>query len=373
MRSPEPKLVLFMANSSWNLTNFRGPIIAALNERGYKVAAAVPDDDGAERLRGAGVEVHPIDLDARGFSPLRDTRLLRDYYRLLRTIRPALIFGFTIKPNIYASIAAARLRIPVINTISGLGTGFLTGSLLEGLVTRLYRWGLGSSKRVFFHNEEDRDLFVEHGIVTARQATLVAGSGVDLGHFYAVERNGRQEPLTFLFIGRLLTDKGALEFAQAASIVRKSRKARFRMLGALDNHPKAAPRDVMQAHAAEAAIELLGPVEDVRPFIAEADCVVLPSYREGLPKVVLEAAAMATPVIATDVPGCRQAVDDGVTGLLCEARSVNSLAAAIGQFADMPPDQRTAMGAAARAKAEREFSESGVVTAYLDELRKVGL
>ena len=373
MNRPESKTILFVANSSWNLANFRAPIIAALKDKGYKVAAVVPDDDGAARLRESGVEVHPVDVDARGLSPLRDSRLLIDYFKRLRRIRPAAMFAFTIKPNIYASIAAAKLGIPVINTISGLGTGFLSSSLLKALVTRLYRGALGSSKRVFFHNEEDRDLFVEHGIVSAAQAAVVAGSGVDLSHFQPVERSGDEHSPVFLFIGRLLTDKGAVEFAEAASIVRKSRESSFRMLGALDNHPKAAPRDVMHAHAADCTVELLGPAEDVRPYIAEADCIVLPSYREGLPRVLLEAAAMATPVIATDVPGCRQAVEDRVTGLLCQARSADSLARAMADFADMPCGRRMAMGKAARAKAEREFSEAGVVAAYLDELRKSGI
>jgi len=373
MNRPESKTILFVANSSWNLANFRAPIIAALKDHGYKVAAAVPDDAGAAQLRDSGVEVHSVDVDAQGFSPLRDSLLLIDYLKLLRRVRPAAIFGFTIKPNIYASLAAARFGIPVINTISGLGTGFLSGSLLQGLVTRLYRWALARSKRVFFHNEEDRDMFVELGIVSAAQAVVVAGSGVDLRRFQPVEKNTDQRSPVFLFIGRLLTDKGALEFAKAASIVRKSRQARFRMLGALDDHPKAAPRDVMHRHAADGTIELLEPAQDVRPYIAEADCVVLPSYREGLPRVLLESAAMATPVIATDVAGCRQAVDDRVTGLLCEARSAESLASTMADFADMPAERRLEMGAAARAKAEREFCESGVVAAYLEELRKIGI
>jgi len=373
MNRPESKTILFVANSSWNLANFRAPIIAALKDQGYKVAAGVPDDDGAARLRDSGVETHFVDVDAQGFSPLRDSRLLIDYFKLLRRVRPAAILAFTIKPNIYASVAAARLGIPVINTISGLGTGFLSGSLLQGLVTGLYRWALGRSKRVFFHNEEDRDLFVERGIVSPAQAAVVAGSGVDLSRFRPVEKTTDQDAPVFLFVGRLLTDKGAVEFAEAASTVLQKRKARFRMLGALDDHPKAAPRAVMQRHAKDGIIELLGPAEDVRPYIAEADCVVLPSYREGLPRVLLEAAAMATPVIATDVPGCRQAVDDRVTGLLCEARSAESLARAMTDFADMPAGRRLAMGTAARAKAEHEFSESGVVAAYLEELRKIGV
>lgn len=367
------RAVLLSANSSWNLVNFRAPIIAGLQESGFRVLAAVPDDGSAQALHAMGVEIHNVPVDARGISPVRDAHLFLSYRTLLRRLRPAAFLGFTAKPNIYGSAAAARLGIPVINTITGLGTGFLSGRALERIVSSLYRWGLRRSQLVFFHNPEDRDLFIARRLVRPAQTAVVPGSGIDLHHFApAPSQAGDRQP-TFLFIGRFLKDKGAMEFAQAAAIVKTTKAARFQMIGSIEEHPKAAPRELFDDLVRDGTIELLGTTNDVRPFIADADCVVLPSYREGLPRVLLEASAMATPVIATDVPGCRHALEDGVTGLLCDARSASSLAEAMTKIAEMSPQERAAMGVSGRQKAEREFSQERVVTAYLDALQEFGV
>lgn len=365
------RAVLLAANSSWNLVNFRAPIIAALQQRGYRVLAAVPSDSAVQALRALGVEIHPVPVDARGISPLRDAHLFFSYRNLLRRLRPAAFFGFTAKPNIYGSAAAGYIGVPVINTITGLGTGFLSGRVLESIVSSLYRWGLRQSQCVFFHNPEDRDLFVTQGLIAPHQTAIVPGSGVDLRHFSPAPVRDAVGTPSFLFIGRFLKDKGAIEFAQAAAMVKKSKMARFQMLGSIEDHPKAAPRELFRDLVRDGTIELLGPTDDVRPFIADTDCVVLPSYREGLPRVLLEASAMGKPVVATDVPGCRQALENGVTGLLCSARSVSSLAEAMTRIAEMSPKDRASMGARGRQKAEREFSQERVVEAYLDALEEL--
>lgn len=365
--------ILFSANSSWNLVNYRRPIIRKLLKQGYEVLAAVPADEAAPALRALGVEIHHIPIDPRGLSPMRDARLLFTYRRLMGQLKPMAFLGFTAKPNIYGSIAAASYGIPVINTISGLGTGFLSGRALQNILSALYRWGLRRSQRVFFHNPEDRDLFVSQRLVTATQAAVVPGSGVDLQRFCSARNRDPSESPTFLFIGRFLKDKGAIEFAQAAGLVKKHATAQFQMLGSFEDHPRAVVPKLLETLAQESSVELLGITDDVRPFIANADCVVLPSYREGLPRVLLEASAMATPVIATDVPGCRHVVDDGVTGLLCEARSAASLAETITVMVEMSAEERTAMGLRARQKAEREFSQERVVAAYLHALKELGV
>ena len=362
------RIILVAANSCWNLVNFRAPIIRELIDNGYRVVASAPLDDAAPALRAMGVEIAPIAIDARGVSPLRDIKLLLDYRSSIRRIAPKAFLGFTAKPNIYGSASAASLGIPAINTVTGLGTGFLSGRILQAIVSRLYRWGLRRSRKVFFHNQEDLDLFISSGLVRAEQAGLVAGSGIDLAHFASAPKKAGAQPPTFLFIGRLLKDKGLGEFLEAASLVKQRRPARFQVIGVIEDHPKAVPRQSVEEAGASGAVELLGRTDDVRPFIANADCVVLPSYREGLPRVLLEAGAMATPVVAADVPGCRQAVDHGVTGLLCEARSAAALAQAMLTIAEMSPKDRMAMGKRGRSKAEREFSEEGVVAAYLEAL-----
>ena len=312
----------------------------------------------------------PIALDARGVSPQNDARLLIQYLSIFRSVRPAALLAFTAKPNIYGSLAARLAGVPVINTITGLGTGFLSSAALELVMSLLYRSALKCSSRVFFHNVDDLELFETRRLIRGGQGEVVAGSGVDLQRFAATPPPISETP-TFLFIGRFLTDKGALEFAEAAAAVRRHCRASFRMLGSLEDHPKAVLAEKIQAFADSGVIEIIPQTDDVRPVIAAADCLVLPSYREGLPRVVLEASAMGRPVIATDVPGCRQAVEQGVTGLLCEPRSAASLAHAMLQMVRMTPAQRAAMGAKGRVKAEREFSEEQVVSAYLAALELV--
>ena len=361
--------ILFSANSSWNLINFRAPIIRALLQRRYRVAAAVPSDDDATALAKLGVEVHRIPIDARGLSPLRDVGLLMSYFRLMRELRPSAFLGFTVKPNLYGSIAAAHLDIPVLNTITGLGTAFLSGPALRVVAATIYRHALRNSRTVFFHNSDDRDLFISKKLVMPEQACIVAGSGVDLDHFSPSPSRGIGNPLTFLFVGRFLKDKGVKEFAEAAAIVRKTHSAKFLMLGSMEDHPKAARASELQKFVTSGDVELLGEADDVRPFMEAADCIVLPSYREGLPRVLLEASAMAKPGIATNVPGCRTVVEEGRTGLLCEPRSSLSLANAMMAFLEMSSKDRLSMGSRAREKAEREFSQDDVVEAYLEALQ----
>jgi glycosyltransferase involved in cell wall biosynthesis len=364
--------ILIVANSSWNLVNFRAPILRALKDCGFEVVAAVPDDGSAEKLRAIGVEVHFVPVDAIGLSPARDLRLIANYRRLMQQIRPAALLAFTVKPNVYGSIVASSMNIPVINTITGLGTTFLSGRILRTAIAQLYRFSLQRSARVFFHNAEDRQLFVRARLIKPLQAQVVPGSGVNLEYFSPAEADASKRQPLFLFIGRFLRDKGALEFAEAASIVAKRTGARSQMLGSLEDHPRAVTWDLINPFLDEAKLEVHPPVEDVRPYIANADCVVLPSYREGLPRVLLEASAMAKPIIATDVPGCRQVVDHGVTGLLCQPRSSTALAAAMASIALMPAAKRRLMGKNARRKAERQFSEHLVVNAYIDAVKEFG-
>lgn len=363
--------VVIAANSSWNLANFRAPIIRALIDNGYRVVAAAPVDAATPMLESIGAEFEPVAIDARGLSPIRDAALAVAYRRLFKRLAPAAVLTFTPKPNIYGAMAAGSCGIRAISTVTGLGTGFLSGRALQSLVSLLYRIAFRRSARVLFHNPEDLELFVQLGLVSRDKAGLVAGSGVDLDRF-APSAPDKPNPVpTFLFIGRFLKDKGIAEFIEAAGAVGHAREARFQLAGTIEDHPKAVARALIESAERTGTIELLGTTSDIRTFIRNADCVVLPSYREGLPRVLLEASAMERPVIATDVPGCRQAVDDGVTGLLCEPRSPASLARAMTAIAEMSPAERAEMGRQGRAKARREFSQERVIAAYLAALRDI--
>ena len=373
-RAPEPRqrTAVLAANSAWNIVNFRRPLVDALRKAGWRVIALAPDDGHAAAVVALGAEFQPIGIASSGTSPIADGRLFVEYLATLRRLRPQAFLGFTVKPNIYGSLAARLLGIRTINNISGLGTAFMTGGALNRLVTALYRLALRKSHRVLFQNPEDQSLFVEKGLVRPGQTALVPGSGIDLRHFQPpAEAPARQKPFRFLFVGRLLRDKGLIEFAEAARLLRPAwPEAQFAILGfAGSDNRSAVPIAEVERWQREGIVEYLGDSADVRPFLRDADCVVLPSYREGLPRSLLEAAAMARPMIATDVPGCRELVAHGDNGLLCEARSPASLAAAMEAMLRLGPEERQAMGRRGRQRVERQFDQQIVVDAYLEALR----
>jgi glycosyltransferase involved in cell wall biosynthesis len=362
------RVVVVAANSAWNLVNFRAGLIRALQAEGHRVVALAPEDEHGPRLAELGVEFQPITMQNSGISPFADLLLLTRYFRALRKIGPDLFLGFTIKPNIYGSLAARTLGIRVINNISGLGTAFIRKGLLTRTVTILYRLALRGSSTVFFQNREDLDLFVRDKMARPDQARLIPGSGVDLMRFKpAAAGAANGEEFRFLLIARLLWDKGVQEFVDAARTIKAvDPRLRCQILGFVDvDNRTAVPRATLERWVKEGWIDYLGETNDVRPMIDQADCVVLPSYREGMPRALLEAAAMGKPVVATDVPGVREAVDDGATGFLCKARSARSLADAMLRMARLTPAERAMLGAAGRRKVECKFSQSIVIEQYL--------
>ena len=369
--APGQPVIVIAANSAWNIANFRRPLVEALLEAGWRVVALAPADRHVEAIQSMGAEFLSIRIDSSGTSPLRDARLFVDYVKVLRRLRPRAFLGFTVKPNVYGSLAAGFLGIRVVNNISGLGTAFLTPGPMRSLVRRLYGLALRRSARVFFQNPHDLELFVGDRLVRADQARLIPGSGVDLDHFRpAAGRQRTDSPFRFLFVGRLLRDKGLVEYAEAARLLRpRWPEVEFAILGfAGSDNRSAVPMAEVERWQREGLVTYLGETEDVRPFLADADCVVLPSYREGLPRSLLEAAAMAKPMIATDVPGCRDVVRSGENGLLCEPRSATSLAKVLSEMLSLDDEERRAMGARARKMVEAEFGQALVAEAYLEEL-----
>jgi glycosyltransferase involved in cell wall biosynthesis len=367
-----PRPIVLAANSAWNIVNFRGGLIRALARAGYRPIVVAPHETGAEaRITALGVERFALPVDRSGLNPLTDLRLLLAYRRLLRRLRPAAFLGFTIKPNIYGCLAAGSLGIPAIPNVSGLGTAFIRPGPLQRLVTNLYRAAFRKAAIVLFQNGDDCRLFVERGIVQPGRTRIVPGSGVDLNRFAPAS-----QPIgapTFLLVSRLLGDKGVREFVEAARMLRQRLPgARFQLLGPIDEGNRTAiRREELDRWIGEGTIEYLGSTDDVRPYLANASAVVLPSYREGLPRSLLEGAAMARPLIATDVPGCREVVKERGNGSLCAVRDARSLADAMARFADLPMGERERMGAASRAMVQERFSEEVVIQAYLDELARI--
>ena len=364
---------MLSANSCWNLLNFRGALIDGLQAAGYHLAAFAPADPHAEELRRRGVEVHDMPMERSGMNPLADVRLLLRYLGVLRSLGPAAYCGFTIKPNVYGAVAARWAGVPAINNVTGLGTMYLSRGSTWRLTARLYRWAFKRSARVFLHNGEDLRIFIDQEIVRPDQAQLIPGSGVNLDYFRPVEAARESRGPTFLFIGRALRDKGIGEYVEAARKLRKRMPdVGFQLLGNTDSgNPTSVSQSLLQSWVDEGLIEHLGEQSDVRSAIGRATAVVLPSYREGMSRALLEAAAMGKPLVGTDVAGCRELIHEGVTGALCRPRDASSLADAMERIARTPPSDLARLGKAARALVECEFSEDVVVRAYLDALDRV--
>jgi len=365
MNGPKRKILL-VSRCAWTLYNFRAGLMRSLKEEGWDVVAAGAGGDGfEERIRDLGIPFHALPLDMRGMNPLSDLRYLASLLALFRRERPDVVHLFTIKPVIYGGVAARLAGMPrMVSTITGLGYAF-TGDRgwLTRLVGAMYRVSLAGCSHTWFLNPEDLACFLDRRIVGPEKAGILPGEGVDCGHFSPRPRpEGEGAGPLVLYVGRMLGDKGLHELAGAAGRVRESRpQARFRLVGPRDvNNPSVVSREDLEDWVARGLVEWPGPTDDVRPHLAQADVVVLPSYREGVPRSLLEAGAMERPVVATDVAGCREVVEHGVTGLLVPPRDEEALARAVESLlAD--PARAAAMGRAGRERVLSRFSEDRVL------------
>lgn len=352
--------------------NFRSGLIRALVAAGYEVIALAPQDTYSSQLARLGCRFIAMPMDNNGTHPGRDLMLLVRYLRVLRSLQPGAYLSYTVKPNIYGSMAAHWLNIPVVNNIAGLGTAFIKGGWLNRVVRHLYRAALSRSARVFFQNSDDRDLLTSGRLVAAEKTDTLPGSGIDLQKFVP-HTLPTEPPVRFLLVARMLWDKGVGEFVAAARILKqRNLNVECCLLGFLDSeNPVAVPAGQIDEWEQEGVVSYLGISDDVAEQLNKASCVVLPSYREGLPRALLEAAAMARPVIATDAVGCRDVVNDGMSGYLCRLRDPEDLADKMEQIAALSPAERRAMGLRGRAKVEREFDEKIVIQRYLDAVASV--
>ncbi len=362
------KIILF-ANTDWYLYNFRRSLALALQEAGYELLLISPPGPYGEKLRALGLRWEPLPMDRRSLNPLREAVLLLHLWRLFRRERPALVHGFTIKCAVYGSLAARLARVPArVNAVAGMGYVFtseeLKARLLRPLVRSLMHVALdGRNARLILQNPDDVALFERAGFVDRAHIRLIQGSGVDCSRFLANDRvRAPDKPLRVLLAARLLWDKGVAEFVAAArQLQAQGRPIEFLLAGDPDpGNPAAVPEADLQAWVAEGVLQWLGHVDDMPALFASVDVVVLPSYREGLPKGLIEAAACALPLVTTDVPGCREVVSDGVDGLLVPPRNAEALAAAIARLQD-DPGLAQRLGTAARVKALGQFEECIVV------------
>jgi len=362
------KTLLFVGNTAWSMYNFRLEVLKFFS-KDYNVIVLAPDDAWGAKLLNEGITYIPIVIDNKGTSPLNDLKLFWNLVRLYRKYRPSLVFHYTIKPNIYGSTAAALLRIKSIAVVTGVGTVFYKDNILTKWIRRMFRFSFRYPQEVWFLNRDDQELFTSSGLVSPAKSILLPSEGIDTATFKNTSgaSNSAGGTFSFLFLGRILWDKGIGEYVEAARNIKKQySNICFRILGFLDQRNPSAirPQTVTDWHR-EGVIEYLGSSDNVKDVILTSDCVVLPSsYREGIPRSLLEAASLEKPVIASDIPGCRDVVVNEVTGYLCKPMNASDLQKKMEKMFLAPPEERMKMGKAGREKVESQFAIEVILSQY---------
>lgn len=351
-----------VANTTWNIYNFRLNILDKLLQEEWNVYVFAPIDEYIEyKDRYPTVKhiaIRTLKRDSR--SPLRDLILMLELRRKYKRYNLDIVLHYTHKPNIFGTLAARMLRIPSISVVTGLGYPFLKKGWIESLVKLMYKFTSPLAKKVIFENEDDRILFLKQGLVPEKLAVSVKGCGVDVHHFQPDHTYHRNGVTHFTFIGRLLYDKGIREFVNAAALIREkyNGKTKFTIVGEIDrDNPSSVNPDDLTKWIEDGIVEYKGYVKDVRPIIAHSDCIVLPSYREAIARSLTEAMAMSKAVIATETAGCREAIDDGENGFLVPVKSVDQLASSMDMIVNMDNESLDNMGQKGRKKTVEQFDD----------------
>jgi glycosyltransferase involved in cell wall biosynthesis len=365
--------IVIVSNTSWSLFNFRLSIARSLKENGNEVVLIAPYDEYSKRLEKE-FEYHDIYMNNKGTNPKEDIKTTIDFYKLYKQIKPDVVLHYTIKPNIYGTIACNLLGIQTVNNIAGLGTLFIKQNFVTKIAKWLYKYSQSKADKIFFQNSDDYEMFTNEGLVEKSKGDVLPGSGVDTNKFLPIEHVKEDDKFRFLLIARMLWDKGVGEYVEAAKIVKsKYPNVEFQLLGFLDViNISAISKEQMQVWVDEGLVNYLGVSDNVKEEIVKADCIVLPSfYREGTPRTLLESASMAKPIVTTDNVGCRDVVDDGVNGYLCEVRNTQDLADKMEMMLNLSEDERKVMGEAGRVKMINEFDEKIVIGKYLEALKQL--
>lgn len=367
--------IAIVSNTSWSIFNFRRRLMAALKDAGHDVMAIGSRDKYLKRLRAHGIPAVGVPFSRSGTHPIRELRTVYRIRRALAQNNVDVVLSFTPKGNIYSAMASRGLGVQQVANVSGLGSAFIRIDTMSLWILRLYWFFFRRIHHVFFQNEVDREIFLVRRIVDAERTSRLPGSGVDLSYFaHAPLKQRSSGEVTFMLLGRLLWDKGLREYIEAARVIKAEYPgARFVVLGAPETNPAEGPsRNQLLTWWKDGLIEHHTRVDDVRPYLEDADCIVLPSvYREGVPRTLLEAAAMGRPVITCDTVGCRDAVTHGLTGFLCRPRDEKDLAAKMIRFITLGRTAWEKMGLEGRQKMMREFDEKLVIQRYLKILNEM--
>jgi len=364
------KKVLILANNSIGLYNFRFELIQKLTQEKYEVYFAVPENVNDQKVRlimETGAKYINTPINRRGMNPIEDLKLIILYKKIIKDVNPDIILTYTVKPNIYGSYIANKFRVPVIMNITGIGSSLSTGKL-KLIIKKMYKYGCRKSKIIFFQNKENYSFFLFNNLIDKQKAIIIPGSGVNIEKYKPAERTKKDNIIKFLFIGRLMKEKGIQEYLQVAEkLTEKNSNVEFQILGSYEEEKY---KTIIEQNTNK-RIKYLGTSNDVRNEISEVDCIVNPSYHEGMSNVLLEGAAMGKPLLASNISGCKEIIDNGANGYLYEPKSSKSLEEAIVKFIDLDEEERKKMGKLSRKKVENEFDRTIVIGEYMKAIESI--
>ena len=360
--------ILILANNDVGLYKFRKELIQSFIEKKHEVYISLPYGEFVNDLQSMGCVFFRTDFDRRGMNPLSDFKLFYTYYRIIKETKPDVVLTYTIKPNIYGGMICGIKKIPYIVNITGLGTAIENKGLVSKLLLVLYKLSLKKAKCVYFQNKKNQKFFLNER-VCFENIKLIPGSGVNLKEFSFEEYPPKGEKVKFLFIGRIMRDKGIEEYLECAeAITKENKEVEFGIIGDYDDRKY---KDRIQQLVEKRIVVYYGKQADVRPFIKRSHATVLPSYHEGMSNVLLETAAMGRPILTTKISGCVETFDEGVSGYGCESKDAKTLIQIVRKFLNLPHEEKIKMGFKGREKMEREFDRNIIVSAYINEINVI--
>lgn len=367
------KSICLVCNSFWYLYNFRSALLSALKTEGYDIYLIAKSDEFKPKLEAAGYYCIDSNIDPNGRSLFNDFKTLFQYVLMLKKIKPFLVITFTIKPNLYATLAARLSKASVFNNVTGLGTIFIEQSRMKKVIVQMLKFSLSFSEKIFLQNEDDAQLFLDNKIAEEKQLVIVAGSGIDTRKFVPVTGESNQPKTVFLLVARLLKEKGIYEYIEAGRMLKEEgANVECWLCGSFDdNNPSSVSRDLVESAVKDEVLKYLGFSSEIQKIIPQADCIVLPSYREGTSRTLLEAGSMGKPLIAANVPGCKEIIDDGKNGFLCQVKDSLDLKEKMKEFVELDAESREQMGVFSRDKIVKEYDVSIVNDRYLSEIRRL--
>jgi glycosyltransferase involved in cell wall biosynthesis len=348
-------------------------LIKELINQKYDVTVVAPYDKHVEDIKTLGCKYINIDIDNKGSNPLKDFNLILKLKQIYMKVNPDLIIHYTIKPNIYGTIASRLTKTKSIAVVTGLGYIFINNTMVSRIAKLLYKFSFQFSEKVFFINEDDKSEFIINNLVDQNKVVVIPGEGINTNFFRSENNKKNNNEFKFLLIARILWDKGVGEYVEAAKILKtKYKDVEFGLLGYLDvANPKAITKVQMKEWENQGNIKFFGSTDDVKSFIEKSDCIVLPSYREGISMTLMEASSMSKPIIATNVPGCKDLIENGMNGYLCEVRNAQDLADKMEMMLNLSEEERSKMGKKGREKMIKEFDEKIVIDKYLQAIKEL--